>query len=230
MLRSEILLKGRVIHERLAQDYGATINYQQVKLYLQESRPLRSRRGWASARAQWRVCTDGSAPAVRGRSGCSGPGGLGDMGRRDTGPRRPSDRSDRLALPHRTNPPPRTSTRPSAPSPPTNARTPWTPCPGGPPPPDPMNRDSCAAFAACPTRRARTVRPPLHLLTLSDKRPVSVLGHAARACAEESSTGVGYGARPPSVSLSTGSVQWARELSGRIRVVLSEPFSSCAGG
>ncbi|GAA3596980.1 hypothetical protein GCM10022295_92110 [Streptomyces osmaniensis] len=33
MLRSEILLKGRVIHERLAQDYGVTINYQRVKLY-----------------------------------------------------------------------------------------------------------------------------------------------------------------------------------------------------
>ncbi|MGW7825139.1 hypothetical protein ACWGLF_45825 [Streptomyces puniciscabiei] len=39
MLRSEILLKGRVIHERLAQEYGVTINYQRVKLYLQESRP-----------------------------------------------------------------------------------------------------------------------------------------------------------------------------------------------
>lgn len=39
MLRSEILLKGRVIHERLAQEYGVTINYQRVKLYLQEARP-----------------------------------------------------------------------------------------------------------------------------------------------------------------------------------------------
>jgi len=39
MLRSEILLKGRVIHERLVQDYGVTINYQRVKLYLQEARP-----------------------------------------------------------------------------------------------------------------------------------------------------------------------------------------------
>ena len=27
MLRSEILLKGRVIHERLAQEYGVSINY-----------------------------------------------------------------------------------------------------------------------------------------------------------------------------------------------------------
>ena len=39
MLRSEILLKGRVIHERLVQDYGVSINYQRVKLYLQEARP-----------------------------------------------------------------------------------------------------------------------------------------------------------------------------------------------
>jgi len=39
MLRSEILLKGKVIHERLAQEYGVTINYQRVKLYLQEARP-----------------------------------------------------------------------------------------------------------------------------------------------------------------------------------------------
>ncbi|WP_030872393.1 IS21 family transposase [Streptomyces sp. NRRL S-37] len=39
MLRSEILLKGKVIHERLVQDYGVTINYQRVKLYLQEARP-----------------------------------------------------------------------------------------------------------------------------------------------------------------------------------------------
>ncbi|MER7819158.1 DDE-type integrase/transposase/recombinase, partial [Streptomyces sp. NPDC096153] len=39
MLRSEVMLKGRVIHERLAQDYGVTINYQRVKLYLQEARP-----------------------------------------------------------------------------------------------------------------------------------------------------------------------------------------------
>ncbi len=39
MLRSEILLKGKVIHERLVQEYGASINYQRVKLYLQEARP-----------------------------------------------------------------------------------------------------------------------------------------------------------------------------------------------
>ncbi|MFI2780691.1 IS21 family transposase [Streptomyces sp. ALB3] len=39
MLGSEILLKERVIHERLVQDYGVTINYQRVKLYLQEARP-----------------------------------------------------------------------------------------------------------------------------------------------------------------------------------------------
>lgn len=39
MLRSEVLLKGRVIHERLVQDYGVNINYQRVKLYLQEARP-----------------------------------------------------------------------------------------------------------------------------------------------------------------------------------------------
>lgn len=39
MLRSEILLKGAVIHERLVQEYGVNINYQRVKLYLQEARP-----------------------------------------------------------------------------------------------------------------------------------------------------------------------------------------------
>ncbi|QMU67256.1 IS21 family transposase [Streptacidiphilus sp. P02-A3a] len=39
MLRSEILLKGAVIHERLAQEYGFAINYQRVKIYLQEARP-----------------------------------------------------------------------------------------------------------------------------------------------------------------------------------------------
>ncbi|ALV38266.1 IS21 family transposase [Streptomyces sp. CdTB01] len=39
MLRSEILLKGAVIHERLVQEYGITINYQRIKLYLQEARP-----------------------------------------------------------------------------------------------------------------------------------------------------------------------------------------------
>lgn len=39
MLRSEILLRGRVIHECLVQDYGVTFNYQRVKLYLQEARP-----------------------------------------------------------------------------------------------------------------------------------------------------------------------------------------------
>lgn len=39
MLRSEILLQGRLIQERLAQEYGVTINYQRVKLYLEEARP-----------------------------------------------------------------------------------------------------------------------------------------------------------------------------------------------
>jgi transposase len=39
MLRAEILLKGAVIHERLVADYGFTINYQRVKIYLQEARP-----------------------------------------------------------------------------------------------------------------------------------------------------------------------------------------------
>lgn len=48
MLRSEVLLKGSVIHERLVQEYGVGINYQRVKLYLQEARP-RTRRNWASA-------------------------------------------------------------------------------------------------------------------------------------------------------------------------------------
>ncbi|WP_167829081.1 IS21 family transposase [Streptomyces sp. MZ04] len=39
MLRSEILLKGAVVHERLASEYGVIINYQRIKLYLQEARP-----------------------------------------------------------------------------------------------------------------------------------------------------------------------------------------------
>ncbi|MFD4578200.1 IS21 family transposase, partial [Streptomyces sp. NPDC058417] len=39
MLRSEITLKGAVIHERLVQEYGFTGNYQRVKLYVQEARP-----------------------------------------------------------------------------------------------------------------------------------------------------------------------------------------------
>lgn len=39
MLRSEILLKASVIHERLASEYGVAINYQRVKIYLQEARP-----------------------------------------------------------------------------------------------------------------------------------------------------------------------------------------------
>ncbi|MGW1082745.1 IS21 family transposase [Kitasatospora sp. NPDC002522] len=39
MLRSEILIKGAVVHERLVAEYGFTGNYQRVKLYLQEARP-----------------------------------------------------------------------------------------------------------------------------------------------------------------------------------------------
>ena len=38
MLRTEILIKGAVVHERLVREYGSTINYQRVKLYLQEAR------------------------------------------------------------------------------------------------------------------------------------------------------------------------------------------------
>ncbi|WP_441349070.1 hypothetical protein [Streptomyces sp. 1331.2] len=39
ILRSEVLLKGTVIHERLVQEYGTAINYQRIKIYLQETRP-----------------------------------------------------------------------------------------------------------------------------------------------------------------------------------------------
>lgn len=39
MLRAEITIKGAVVHERLAQEYQFTGNYQRVKLYLQEARP-----------------------------------------------------------------------------------------------------------------------------------------------------------------------------------------------
>lgn len=38
-LRAELLLKGTVIHERLAEQYGFTGNYQRVKMYLQQARP-----------------------------------------------------------------------------------------------------------------------------------------------------------------------------------------------
>lgn len=69
MLRAEILLKGAVIHERLVAEYGFAINYQRVKIYLQEARPA-SRRNWASAQASWRGCTAGSrwCPGPRPRS------------------------------------------------------------------------------------------------------------------------------------------------------------------
>ncbi|MGI5380499.1 DDE-type integrase/transposase/recombinase [Streptomyces sp. CA-251387] len=39
MLRTEILIKGAVVHERLVKEYGSTINCQRVKLYLREARP-----------------------------------------------------------------------------------------------------------------------------------------------------------------------------------------------
>ncbi len=39
MLRAEVLLKASVIHERLVQEYAVSINYQRVKIYLQEARP-----------------------------------------------------------------------------------------------------------------------------------------------------------------------------------------------
>ncbi|MGW4757572.1 MerR family transcriptional regulator [Streptomyces chartreusis] len=39
MLRSEILIKGAVVHERLAAEYGFTGTYQRIKLYMQEARP-----------------------------------------------------------------------------------------------------------------------------------------------------------------------------------------------
>ncbi|MEV0280156.1 IS21 family transposase [Streptomyces sp. NPDC050610] len=39
MLRAEVLLKASVIHERLVHEYAVSINYQRVKIYLQEARP-----------------------------------------------------------------------------------------------------------------------------------------------------------------------------------------------
>ncbi|MFD8634778.1 IS21 family transposase [Streptomyces sp. NPDC059533] len=39
MLRSEILIKGAVVHERLVAEYGFAGTYQRVKLYMQEARP-----------------------------------------------------------------------------------------------------------------------------------------------------------------------------------------------
>ena len=38
-LRSDLALKGTVIHERLVADYGFTGNYQRVKMFLAEARP-----------------------------------------------------------------------------------------------------------------------------------------------------------------------------------------------
>ncbi|WP_438817428.1 hypothetical protein [Streptomyces fildesensis] len=43
MLRAEVLMKAAVIHERLAQQYGFTGNYQRVKLYADG--PVEDRRG-----------------------------------------------------------------------------------------------------------------------------------------------------------------------------------------
>ncbi|MFI8294206.1 hypothetical protein ACIGBL_34395 [Streptomyces sp. NPDC085614] len=39
ILRSEILIKGAVVHERLVADYGFTGTYQRLKFYMQEARP-----------------------------------------------------------------------------------------------------------------------------------------------------------------------------------------------
>lgn len=39
ILRAEVLLEASVIHERLVQNYAVSINYQRVKLYLQETQP-----------------------------------------------------------------------------------------------------------------------------------------------------------------------------------------------
>jgi transposase len=68
MLRAEILLKGAVIHERLVQEYGVTINYQRVKLYLQEARP-RIAEELGISPGELGVCTGGSrsSPVLRPR-------------------------------------------------------------------------------------------------------------------------------------------------------------------
>ena len=71
-LRAEVLLKGTVIHERLAGEYGFTGNYQRVKMYLQEARPrIAAELGYTPselARLHRRF------EVVPGRAG---PGGLG---------------------------------------------------------------------------------------------------------------------------------------------------------
>ena len=71
MLRSEILMKAAVIHERLASEYGFTGNYQRVKLYLQEARPR------IAAELGISPGTGGAASPVRGGPGRPGPGRLG---------------------------------------------------------------------------------------------------------------------------------------------------------
>jgi predicted transcriptional regulator len=72
MLKFEGLLKASVIHERLIQDYAVTINYQRVKLYVQEARPRI---------AEELGISPGELAGLHRRfevvSGCSGPGGLG---------------------------------------------------------------------------------------------------------------------------------------------------------
>nr|WP_240964409.1 hypothetical protein [Streptomyces sp. C1-2] len=89
-LRAEILLKGAVIHERLVQEYGVTINYQRIKLYLQEAQPriaeeLGIKPGWLA----------GLHRRFEGAR-CSGPGRLG---RRGQDPRS-HGHSEGLLVPH----------------------------------------------------------------------------------------------------------------------------------
>jgi hypothetical protein len=69
MLRLEVLLKGRVIHERLVQEYGVGINYQRIKLYLQEARP-RIAEELGISPGELAGCTGGSrsCPVPRPRS------------------------------------------------------------------------------------------------------------------------------------------------------------------
>lgn len=70
-LRTDLTLKGSVIHERLVAGYGFTGHYQRVKLYLQAARPkIADELGYTPR--SWPGCTAGSRPCPESRSRSTG--------------------------------------------------------------------------------------------------------------------------------------------------------------
>ncbi|MGY5006938.1 hypothetical protein ACWCY6_02420 [Streptomyces sp. 900105755] len=69
MVRAEILIKGAVVHERVVNEYGSTINYQRVKRICRKP-GRRSQVNWASSHGSCRACTAASRwfPELRPRS------------------------------------------------------------------------------------------------------------------------------------------------------------------